>query len=168
MVEAEKVPFIIPISLDEIFLAMVGSGRAVGGVLTDYIEIPPGFAVQYILPVPQNTKQGELVIVPVEYTAQPDPDYQIAGKFQVDNLILVDDEAMVAALYTDPMNFLREYSLSLHAKQYLIATFTNTSLTDYAKVSFRSVFVTMLKSDYDKLIKAYIERIKDWLLGQEG
>lgn len=161
----DQTPFTIPIGIDEIFLAMVGSKRAVGNVFCDYVEIPPGYKVQYVLPIVNTNPNYEIIVVPIEFTAVPDPDYSIAGKFVTDDVVVVDDPSMTSVIYSNPMNFLREYTLTIYAKNKLVAEFTNNS-NDVASVNFRLVYIVMFKNDYDTLIRVYMERIKNWLLTQ--
>jgi len=162
-------PFVLPINLTELMTGLLGTDRATGYVLFDNTIIPPGATITYTVPIPDKVVSGRTVSiigVPFEFAAQPDPDYQIALNFTIDGKPFLTDTSMVAGLYTEPMNMLRDYALSWYAKDYFSASFTNTGSTD-ATISFRFVFAAMIEDDYKKIVWHYAERIKDWLLEKD-
>jgi len=164
-----EAPFVIPISLREIILALKAKNVIKGFVVGDNIELPPGITITYTIPVDTmraystsgyNTK---LVAIPLEYAAQPDPDYAIAGKFYIDDQIIINDPAMSADLYNKPFEFLTNYSLAIHATKQLSASFTNVS-DQTARISFRTVFGIMPDNTFKKIIDSFSGKIRDFLL----
>ncbi len=160
-------PFVIPISLRELIYTLKAKKVIYGYVLTDSIELPPSTALNYTVPIQSlkpATPNNRVVAIPLEFAAFVAPDYQIHGTFSIDNIVLIDDTAMVSDLYTKPFDFLTQYALSLYAKETLSAKFMNTSSTDSAKVSFRTVFGVMSERDYNKIVSTYADKINNYFL----
>lgn len=162
-----KPPFVVPITLREIIMSLKATNVIKGYVITDSIDIPAGITINYTVPVKSipksDTSQVPQIAIPLEFAAQPDPDYVIHGKFLLDNVTLIDDTAMSADMYNKPFEFFTNYSLALFAEKSLTAAFTNTSDED-AHLSFRTVFGVMKKSDYDRIVNAFAREVKDTFL----
>jgi len=164
-----EAPFVIPISLREIILALKAKNVIRGFVIGDNIELPPGTSITYSVPIAMMRAysttgyQTKLVAIPLEYAAQPDPDYAIAGTFYIDDQVIINDPAMSADLYNKPFEFLTNYSLALYATDQLSASFTNIS-DQTARISFRTVFGIMPYDTFRKLIDSFSGKIRDFLL----
>ena len=163
----DEVPFVLPINLAEMMTALLGTDRADGYVKFDNTTISPLTSVTYTIPIPDLQASGDRVTVvgiPFEFTAAPEYDNMLALEFLVDGKRLIVDSSMVASLYTEPMNLLKDYALTWYAEKSFQAKFTNLDPTTSCKISFRFVFAVMRLDDYMTIIDAYAERIKSWLL----
>ena len=167
MQENKQVPFVFPISLQELMTALLGTDRADGYVKFDNTTISPLTSVTYTIPIPDLSSSGDKVVVvgiPFEFTAAPEYDNMLALEFFVDGKRLIVDTSMVASLYTEPMNLLKDYALTWYAKDAFQAKFTNLNPTTSCNISFRFVFAVMRLDDYLAIIEQYAETIKNWLL----
>ena len=163
----DEVPFVLPINLTEMMTALLGTDRASGYVKFDNTTISPLTSITYTIPIPDLQASGDKVTVvgiPFEFTAAPEYDNVLSLEFFVDKNRLIVDTSMVASLYTEPMNLLKDYALTWYAKDTFQAKFTNLDPTTSCKISFRFVFAVMRYDDYKTIIEAYAERIKMWLL----
>jgi len=164
-------PFNLPISLRELIFALVNSGRATGYFLIDNVTLNPLTSVTYTIPVVPKVVGGTIeyqLATPISFLALPDPDHTVAMTIEMDDMPMVVDSDMVAGIYTEEVNFLRDVNFFWWAKREIKVTYTNTSATDTATVNFRFIWATMSEEDMRRIERKYIEAIKVWLLDENN
>jgi len=158
----EKAPFTIPISITELIHTLIQEERARGYFIMDSLTIAPFTQVTYTIPVSNGYKAA-----PIELLALPDPDHTLTMYTKIDGGTFAFDTDMVAALYTQPIKFFKDFYVLKWAEREITVTFYNKSPTQTANINFRFAWAELRVDDIKKINSVYYEVVRKWLL-KEG
>ena len=154
-----RAPFIIPVSVTELISTLLHYGKTKGYFAIDSLTIGPLSQVSYTIPVTSGYRAAI-----VEFLALPDPDHTLQMFITVDGEPFGYDDDMVGAIYTSPINYLRNYYHLSFALDEIEVTFINTSDTDTATINFRFAWAEIRDAEWRKIVEKYYSVVEEWLL----
>lgn len=154
-----RAPFTIPISITELIHILINAGKAYGYFIIDSLDIPPSTQVIYTIDITKGYRGA-----PIEFLALPDPDHLLQMVIYLDGDVFAYDDDMVAAVYTEPIHYLKDYFHLIYALDNIKIVFTNPSATDSATINFRFAWAEIRDAEWTKIMDKYYKVVEEWLL----
>ncbi len=158
MVEAQ---FTFPIRIDELIHILIQRRLAEGFFLRDRLEILPGVAYLYEIPV----SKGHYA-TPIELRIKVDPNEVLAMIAYIDEKEFYIDQSMDAGIYTYPIRFLKDYYQLFKAERSLKLLFWNTTTDTTGYVHFLFVWAEIMRNIWESIIDTYYDVSERYLFGR--
>ena len=158
-VPPQRAPFTIPISITELIHTLINAGKAHGYFLIDSLTINPLTQVTYTIDITRGYRGA-----PIEFLALPDPDHVLQMYIKLDGVPFAYDDDMVAAIYTEPIEFLKDYFHLIYAMDKIEVVFINPSTTTTATINFRFAWAEIRDAEWQRIMDKYYKVVEEWLL----